>query len=778
MLHARQQAPSDQLTRYKKMSNSKRRYSRLRLNSLAMLICLLCSGLASTNADCQKDGINYMNGDKLVDPETPCTVCYCQGGEILCSSVTCFQRDDCKPKYIPGRCCPEYHNCPVSIFDPSHNVNQSNNLPSPVAEANAVTSPTTQTAAPVIVAQPNITIKEITKPIEIRITDDNKAIPIHQMLKPQTTAATTTTTATTASEQTSTTAAFVATGDISTTQTPAAAAATNPTNPTNIEHNDNNNNNNNSGELTNTNIKVTSNESFTTDNNRQILLPVAGDVNSVESLKLSASVAYPSTERNTVTAILTPNGASVENSSEVSAEVSQLIEDGSGIPAFGAQELQHEAISSDPTKVNIKRENLATTERTTGSVVGEEYGSSELLDGNSNVQNGGLLTQGTFDLEPETAGSDNIYHIILTTSGPRVDESTDAFAGFHITEDLQNPVDVEIQAEASNPQHSVILPPPQLLNFTKSPIDLRNTTKSTTTAPVKPTVSTDAPELTSVSTESAKHTSDSAHHIEDEETAIPMEANPAYPSLPEDDFSLRDVNFPLNEADDAFEADSKDEQRSIGVSAFDAARPRRPTEEGSGSGAELIMSSSTAGYEAEQTSESATKVTTKVALLMNSAEDLSAETAISNSSDFQLDRLSRLANNYSNTDSTESQEDQLSSELGSGSGESTEMVKKINKRREPTTPRPTPHAAVQVDIDELGDNASGDGKSDPADDPKLDAESIKADENVEEGIVKQEGGHKEDVLTVNTKPAEEHAVEELPVAQAFGSIQRTLLRFL
>lgn len=111
--------------------------------------CLFVVPLST--ADCEKDGKTYSNGDKLVDPETPCTVCYCQGkclllcymlfwlygheklakfsniffffssficlviiiaGEILCSPVTCFHRDDCSPKYISGVCCPEYDNCP------------------------------------------------------------------------------------------------------------------------------------------------------------------------------------------------------------------------------------------------------------------------------------------------------------------------------------------------------------------------------------------------------------------------------------------------------------------------------------------------------------------------------------------------------------------------------------------------------------------------------------------------------------------------------------------
>ena len=54
---------------------------------------------------------------------------------------------------------------------------------------------------PAAALNPNITIKEITKPTEIRITDENKAKPIHQMLKLSTT--TTTTTSTTEAPQSS-----------------------------------------------------------------------------------------------------------------------------------------------------------------------------------------------------------------------------------------------------------------------------------------------------------------------------------------------------------------------------------------------------------------------------------------------------------------------------------------------------------------------------------------------------------------------------------------------
>lgn len=31
------------------------------------------------SADCEKDGKTYANGYKLVDPDTPCRVCYCKG---------------------------------------------------------------------------------------------------------------------------------------------------------------------------------------------------------------------------------------------------------------------------------------------------------------------------------------------------------------------------------------------------------------------------------------------------------------------------------------------------------------------------------------------------------------------------------------------------------------------------------------------------------------------------------------------------------------------------
>lgn len=35
------------------------------------------------------------------------------GGEITCSDLSCYIRDDCEPRHITGVCCPTYDNCPV-----------------------------------------------------------------------------------------------------------------------------------------------------------------------------------------------------------------------------------------------------------------------------------------------------------------------------------------------------------------------------------------------------------------------------------------------------------------------------------------------------------------------------------------------------------------------------------------------------------------------------------------------------------------------------------------
>uniref|UniRef100_A0A6B2E748 Putative conserved secreted protein n=1 Tax=Phlebotomus kandelakii TaxID=1109342 RepID=A0A6B2E748_9DIPT len=131
---------------------------------------------------CERDGKIYATGEKLVDPETPCRVCYCQGGEFICNNVTCYIRNDCEPKYIAGRCCPEYDNCPplehVKV-GPTEMMLMTDlvDTTTPQSLENKETSTTVRST--ILYPLPNnnqlgIKIKEITKVEEIRITNPPK----------------------------------------------------------------------------------------------------------------------------------------------------------------------------------------------------------------------------------------------------------------------------------------------------------------------------------------------------------------------------------------------------------------------------------------------------------------------------------------------------------------------------------------------------------------------------------------------------------------------------
>lgn len=142
--------------------------------------------------ECKLNGTIYDNGDKIVDPENPCEVCVCRGGDINCNALKCYSRNDCKNvTFTPGVCCPEYTNCP-----PLENVelNSSNETTttehSTHYEAISSTISSIETSTPLLTTttttaqistQSNenpigIKIKEITKPEEIRITDDRPKI--------------------------------------------------------------------------------------------------------------------------------------------------------------------------------------------------------------------------------------------------------------------------------------------------------------------------------------------------------------------------------------------------------------------------------------------------------------------------------------------------------------------------------------------------------------------------------------------------------------------------
>ncbi|XP_073826712.1 uncharacterized protein [Musca autumnalis] len=673
--------------------------------------------------DCQKDGKTYLNGDKLVDPETPCTVCYCQGGEILCSSVTCFHRDDCTPKYIPGVCCPEYDNCPVAS-----SVNKT------------LTTTTSTTAKPELPPiaddnKPKITIKEITKPTEIRITDDNKVIPVPQMLKPTTTSTTTTTTTTTTMP---TLPAIV-----STTAMPAVTENT-PIQADAI--------NGKLSESTQPGIQST-----IVDTNHNVVNGNTGTklgINSGDTLKLTASVAYPQSVHPTTTVLA--NGLTSTVQPQLAMENSGEVED--PVPALSVFSTQ--GLPEDPSKVNIKREYFITTESIAPAAGGQavygdgvlasgEYSNAELIYGSqSNPTTSGhqALHQSSAELDADTAGSDNIYHIILTTDGPRLTSTSENYLALKGTSSTEG-----------SPFEDV------------API-------AVDAAPVEPKpqapATTEGPEL-------SKH--EHVHqHLDDEEPEIPLEINPAYPSLPADDFSIRgDNNYQLSDNDDIGE-----EPRSIGGGHIGhghhlmlhhelhhdtMAKNSKHLDDasfGSGSGSgngmdmivedmSVIMASSTEGSGGMDLNakpldtmemERSMKKSPEVIEIMYSAEDSSSEeTHITNSTDFQEKEKKNTED--SSLESMENlkplEESLVSGEFGSGSGDGELKTELKLKEREPTTPKPY-KAASSGDIDELTDS-SGNG---PQDDPKEDAESLKLDDPTSDATADAEKSPKGNILSV------------------------------
>ncbi|XP_037957778.1 mucin-5AC [Teleopsis dalmanni] len=744
--------------------------------------------------DCEKDGKTYLNGDKLVDPETPCTVCYCQGGEILCSSVTCFHRDDCKPKYIVGRCCPEYDNCPV--LSPSNNNNSVVDIPTNPFTTTTSTSTTIRPEIAAAANNPKITIKEITKRMEIRITNDNKAIPIPQMLKPNTPSTSTTTmpvvetsAPTSLAAQIATTTPAVGISTISTITnlptltTPAPATTTTAVGLAKTSSTSD------STEISNKSSVQAPASNDVENSRRQTLLPVNNN-KSTESLKLSASVAYPTT------------GSELESFDE------------KPLAAFvGQNGLQGESeTTNDANKVNIKRENLLTTSVANSA---EQTDSLELIFPNESVRassseqiNGNESAQAPVELEPDTAGSDNIYHIILTTDGPRTSEHIEHTESYLTndtisTEGVSSPTAVEsafvkdtnpLSQNTSNTKNSSTESPIRAQSSTEPPCETLTSVVESTTPKL-----TDAPKSTTFATDRQKVTTDDMHHAEDEDTVVPMESNPAYPSLPEDDFSLRDVNFPLTEAEDIVETDNKDEHRHLHEVPYETPKSTKHLDTGSflgsdgsgsgggsGNGAELIENNVQNGGTEDTTTETLYTLPKRIEL-MYSMEDNSAETTISNGTNFQLQKIIKDTDNETGSGigaslEIESADDTVSiPDVSSGSGNGSEdmnpiksaIKKKYIKSPEPTTPRT--RIETDLDIDELS--------NEPAlrEDPKLDAESLKLHESAEDDAGKSGTAVKGNILAVEAYPIQERAAEEIAPSNTLvgtensGRIQRLYL---
>lgn len=557
------------------------------------------------------------------------------------------------------------------------------------------------TAKPAPLAPPagfnwNITIKEITKPTEIRITDDNhkvkQAIPTRKA--PQTEAPTTAATAAAATSTTPTIAAAAAVAADATsiiessTATVAAATTEAPPAPTAA-----------AGVSTAataidtpaTPIAV----ALLSQDTNQKALPVNGNNNSSssgESLKLIASVGY------------------IDHSG--GAQQKPLV-------TYNADGLQPLA-ENDPSKVNIKRE--YTTEGAPGEALSVGASSIYMQNGFRDAFVDAVVAAP--ELEPDTAGSDNIYRIISTTEGPNGSGGS-----------------------SSSPERAVSTDGPEM----SSTLGYENNTAALE-------LSTEG--LASESM--ASSTTQTVHHMEEDDVPQ-VEANPAYPSLPEDDFSLRDVNFPLVELEDIVEIDTKDEQRSIAITAFerDNKRTKHVTESnldasggGSGSGSgdtEILQSlaSTTENTLSPAFASSSSFGQGKASLssqvpLMYSVEDSSAETHIQNIS--ELAKISRNQN-----------ENETSAELESGSGSGGGVADEL---REPTTPRA--RRVPTLDIDELG---SGAGQAQgPVDDPKADAESLKLHEG------------QENVAAKATARIEKSFVEQPGTAAAGLPLERLLLQ--
>ncbi|TMW40279.1 hypothetical protein DOY81_014641 [Sarcophaga bullata] len=467
--------------------------------------------------------------------------------------------------------------------------------------------------------------------------------------------------------------------------------------------------------IVSTDNNPTSLEKLSTDNghtNKNGLNGHKGGINGGDTLKLSASVAYPTTIVNM--------GGSTETSAEVEDPVPAL-------SVFSTQ-----GLPEDPSKVNIKREYFITTEGVAvvpPAAVFSGYGSgdypnTELIYSQTAGQgqasyNAGLQPQTSGELDPDTAGSDNIYHIILTTDGPRLSSTTEnylALKGVSTTEEADSKSTTE---SASQQQHLMMR---------------------------------------------------SAYHWK----AI----QPIHLCL-KHDFSLRDNNFQINDSDDI-----GDEPRSIGgghhgiVSSFETFKATKHLEDpsygsgggsGSGSGSVLIAeelpSSTTEGSgDLQSSTESYEKLKpAEVVQFMYSGEDSSEETRITNSTDFKLmmDDGSAAVQGMKIMDtslesSETQQQQQMEFEMGSGSGE-IKLAKQQQqpKEREPTTARPNKHTTA-LDIDEVHD-ASGSG---PQDDPKLDVESLKVEENANDSPLNTEKSSKNNVLSVKVQPSQEKQLHD------------------
>ncbi|XP_034734849.1 kielin/chordin-like protein isoform X1 [Etheostoma cragini] len=72
-------------------------------NPVQRQCCMSCDG-------CLFHGKEYPDGTEFGDDKDPCGVCYCYGGEVICSKIPCY--GECSHPYKPpGQCCGECERC-------------------------------------------------------------------------------------------------------------------------------------------------------------------------------------------------------------------------------------------------------------------------------------------------------------------------------------------------------------------------------------------------------------------------------------------------------------------------------------------------------------------------------------------------------------------------------------------------------------------------------------------------------------------------------------------
>uniref|UniRef100_A0A3Q3WF54 VWFC domain-containing protein n=1 Tax=Mola mola TaxID=94237 RepID=A0A3Q3WF54_MOLML len=82
--------------------------------------CMSCDG-------CMFQGKEYADGTEFADDNGPCGVCYCYGGEVVCTKIPCH--GECSHPYKPpGQCCGECERvsavtflCPCIYLEPLSN---------------------------------------------------------------------------------------------------------------------------------------------------------------------------------------------------------------------------------------------------------------------------------------------------------------------------------------------------------------------------------------------------------------------------------------------------------------------------------------------------------------------------------------------------------------------------------------------------------------------------------------------------------------------------------